>query len=276
MENYFFITNRRWSEKEEKYDFYEMDNHLNCGQFLGEGKMDFFKDPEELLAKLKPFKKILTYLHGMNYTFEFAGEQFSEYVTLNTDEEACFLLFAWSTVGEYFGDRMRAKSASTLFTPFLKDLCSTHPKHVHVLCHSMGGYVLWKALGKSDDEIQLGKVFFMASDVKKSHVKKRIDRLTKRTTLVVNYSYKYDLALFWSRWVSLMKTKIGATTVSGFENVNVHKTITCLDTRNSHTYLHHRKVIEDILIQILNDVVDCSPKDRGMLKRKDEKAYILK
>lgn len=272
MSNYFFITNRKWDDEKkiytipkEDFDYGEVD--LNKTSFAT------FENQNLFFSELQNFDSCFVYIHGFNNTFIGALDHFS--IFPKTDPKRAYILFSWPSQDppEYLSDKKIAIQSAVLFSKFLEELCTIFPQKVNVLAHSMGGYCFWKSV-KYLEKVKLGKVFLVACDMKKDRLKKRIETgMTEKITDIINYSFKNDYALFFSRFVSSGSKKIGTTTVRGVQNIRVSPEIVKdIDNKWYHTYFCHEKVLRDILEQLESDK---SPEERGLIPRKDKKAWIL-
>lgn len=275
MSKYFYLTNRKWDETLKCYDQKNI-VEMTAGEIPDPENTEILKPLESikaLVTSIGEYSNVLIYIHGFNNSFQYSAKQFSLFVQANKDEKTCFLVFAWAghMPGEYLSDRKRAIASAKEFCPILESLTLCENTRIHIMTHSMGGYLLWKALGLSKT-IRLENVFFVASDIKKSRIKSDPLRLERTGAHISNYAYKGDNALYWSRYVSSMQSKIGTTTLKGFSNINLHKNIVKLDSKHSHSYFHHSRVIKDIFDQLHRSM---TPEDRGLKLRKDCKAYIL-
>lgn len=271
MSNYFFITNRKWDEEKLIYNL--PNDTFDYGSIdQSDNSFTKFKSKDDLLHDLANFESCLIYIHGFNNSFQGALDHFSVYP--KEDQKRAYILFGWPSQdpAEYLSDKKIAIQSAILFSTFLEELCTILPENVNIMCHSMGGYCFWKSF-KSLGKVKLGKVFLVACDMKKERLEKRIKSgMTEKITDIVNYSFKNDLALFWSRFVSSGCQKIGTTTVNGVKNIRVSEKIVKIDKKWNHTYFHHKKVLFDILEQLETNK---SPEERGLIHRKDKKAWIL-
>eukprot|EP01080_Neovahlkampfia_damariscottae_P009611 gene9611-1813_t len=247
-----------------------------------------------LLKTISNFKRCLIYIHGFNTSFKLGCLRLNM-ISKQTpkDEKVAFILLSWPSqdpqfnifylsnkLTEYMGDKQRTISTSKLFVPILEELCNILPRQVHILAHSMGGYLLWKSFSLMSEKIKLGKIFFCASDIKVERVQKDFHRMKGRVVEVINYSTKKDSALKYSRILSAGHKKIGAMGIQLkndeeelVKNIFIHDSVSVYDEYFFHTYFTSDEVTLDIFERI---VENNSEKERGLERHSSGKGWILK
>jgi esterase/lipase superfamily enzyme len=298
MSNLFFITNRIYDEKTEEFTS-KLTDKLYFGNFNSESKlqpicqgtMDTCLDT--FLKSLSNFEKCFIFIHGFNTNFELGSKRLEVFASnCPKDEKIAFILLSWPSqdpqynmfyltnkLMEYTGDKKRTIQTSKLFVPFLEELCKIFPKQVHIMAHSMGGYLLWKSFSLMSQDIKLGKIFFCASDIKVERVQKDYHRMKGKVVQVVNYSSKKDSALKYSRILSSGHMKIGAIGIhlkdeeDLLQNIFVDDNISTFDQYFSHSYFNSNEISLDIFTQIFDNKTE---KERGLERHSSGEGWVLK
>jgi len=146
----------------------------------------------------------------------------------------------------------------------------------HILGHSMGARLLWKALHVLPRQNnKFGNIFWMASDVRKDTFRKYYsNRVSPHCNRSTNYFCKKDAALEYSRKLCGYHKRLGAGSAKVLDNINVKIPSSMAkgeDSEHRHTYFTANPILNDIFLQILTSR---TPEARGLKFRKN-KGYKL-
>ena len=230
----------------------------------------------ELQQEMSKAKDVLIYIHGFNVSWEAAVcSALALQTSLNyqkTDSNILVVLFTWPSNGaampwiSYRSDRSDAKSSGLAFARAflkLKDFfVKFRPdceRNIHVLCHSMGNYVLQSALPKIKDFTSgrtlpriFGHIFLCAPDVDEDVLEedKPMDNLHEICRQISIYHNKGDTALVISDKTKGNPDRLGHGGAARPAKLH-HKIqqINCADVVSGlveHSYYQDGNVLKDI------------------------------
>ena len=117
---------------------------------------------------------IVIYIHGYNTrrVDMFARHRTIERALANEGFACAVVSFDWPSNGnivDYKSDRADAKTVAPFFVrdgvTLLRQIVPA--RRLHVIAHSMGAYLLLRALSEQGEDVQLGEVLFVAADVER-------------------------------------------------------------------------------------------------------------
>lgn len=212
----------------------------------------------------------LLFIHGFNVAFDDAVYRTAQ-LSYDLHFEGASLLYSWpsaetlSPIG-YSVDRGNADLAAYKLRGFLRDtLLTLGAKRVHIIAHSMGTYVLLRALEglPAADQRRFSKIFLAAPDIDADLFKElsSVFRLNSESTTL--YASANDKAMGISKTLAQHKragdAASGMVVVDGVDSIDV----SALDTDMvGHSYYgDNRSIIADIRKIIKQGL---SPAQRGL------------
>lgn len=202
---------------------------------------------EDLRQRMLKGASVLVYIHGFNVEWaEAVGAALALQATLNRQDgarpaqEVVVMLFTWPSDGQalpyvsYKSDRTDAKASGYAIArgflklrDFLAELKRTDAEQcrqpVHLLCHSMGNYVLQNALGRMDRYTPgnalprlFEQIFLCAPDVDENALEPdgalgRLHELAREVTLYYN---RGDAAMYVSDFTKGNPERLGTNGAS--------------------------------------------------------------
>lgn len=187
---------------------------------------------------------ILLYIHGFNVSWEEAvcsalaqQEMLNACRLKDAKQEVMLVLFTWPSNGQalpfvsYKSDRSEAKGSSGAFgrgllklRDFLFEICKItgNPcgQNIHLLCHSMGNYLLQEAIQRVDDNTPgnslpriFEHVFMCAPDVDDTVFEpgKPMTRLPELSRCVTIYHNRQDKAMYISDYTKGNPERLGCS-----------------------------------------------------------------
>lgn len=290
-----YATNRRWNGEKYNHDFMQK---LEYGEFTLANSLiayNRFNSNFAMLAKeISIKKKVLMFIHGYNTTFREAALKFIEFIKElkkhHDVQDVAFLLLSWPSAGvgvgfpnpagPYKDDEKVMEKSTELVVELLKQLRDLKPNDAHILAHSMGAKLLWRAFSYLPKSSRLlGKIFWMAADVRKNEVQNHFaSRVLHKCLTNTNYLCKKDEALWWSHKQCGGHHRMGRSStklkpVGALVNIKVaNKIARQEDSKRLHTYFTHPHISKDIALQIFSNM---SPKERGLKERSKGKGWTL-
>lgn len=235
----------------------DLTNHPKTEDFIAfeeNSSTKFFRD---LKKEMMEDKDVMIYIHGYNvHWHEAVGGAMALEIMLNSkrgpkDKEVIVVLFSWPSNGSqmpyaaYISDRSDAKNSAEAFgRAFLKlrDFLLTISKaaakgeevlcesNIHLLCHSMGNFLLQKALvskilgyttEKSLPRI-FKQIFLCAPDVDdEAFEDEGLDKLHKMAENVTVYYNKGDLGMNFAKYTKHFEDRLGQVGISRPNHVHV-------------------------------------------------------
>jgi esterase/lipase superfamily enzyme len=162
-------------------------------------------------------RDILVFVHGFNTSFEEARERAAQIVA-DSRFGGVAVLFTWPTKHELFGyvsDKDSAMASRDALQSLLQEVGSTPGVgEIHVLAHSMGGWLAMEALrqeaiaGDRDLSGHLGEVMLASPDIDLDVFAAQMSRL--RPAKVTVFATANDRALSLSSAIAQSRQRIGA------------------------------------------------------------------
>jgi esterase/lipase superfamily enzyme len=163
-------------------------------------------------------RDLLLFVHGFNTSLDDARFRIAQ-VSVDARFSGIPVLFAWPTQSSLFtyaADKDRAAAARDLLADFLLTLAATPGVgRVHVLAHSMGGWLTMEALhqdaiaGHPDLDGRLGEVMLAAPDIDLAVFRQQMRPLVGRASVSVIAS-RDDRALNLSSKIAGDRPRLGA------------------------------------------------------------------
>lgn len=222
---------------------------------------------------------LVIFIHGFNTPFKDAAIRTAQLAhDTNYVGEAVF--YSWPSGGEfteYAIDQKNAKLNFSHFADFLQNIAQSSNKKIHIIAHSMGGYILSNALVVLDKRMKkdvnlfknrpeknvFNQIIFAAPDIEKKEFKDnmeshRLKRFAERMTL---YSTNNDYVLKVSRGFNYFinnnsKNRTGDSSdqdfvlMNGLDTVDARREIPKQFFGHSF-YANNRSLVSDIY-QLLN------------------------
>jgi esterase/lipase superfamily enzyme len=196
----------------------------------------------DLQAVMSSSSDVLVYIHGFNVSWKDAvGSALALQEMLNNCKErdpaqsVLVVLFTWPSDGQalpfvsYKSDRSEARGSSGAFgrgllklRDFLFEVCKTGGiqcgQNIHLLCHSMGNYLLQEALQRLDDFTPgnalprfFEQIFMCAPDVDDTVFEpgQPMARLPELARCVTVYHNRHDKAMFISDYTKGNPERLG-------------------------------------------------------------------
>ena len=162
-------------------------------------------------------RDILVFVHGFNTSFEEARWRAGQ-IAADSRFGGVTMLCTWPTRGELLGyasDKDSATASRDALTELLADLAKTQGLgKIHVLAHSMGGWLAMEALresaiaGNRDLGGHLGEVMLAAPDIDMDVFAKQMARIQPADVTV--FATANDRALSLSSWIADARQRVGA------------------------------------------------------------------
>ncbi len=199
---------------------------------------------DEIKEAMEGKSDLLLYIHGFNVSWrEAVGSALALQEMLNNsperspDQSVLVVLFTWPSDGQalpfvsYKSDRSEAKGSSGAFgrgllklRDFLAEICKVtcNPcgQNIHLLCHSMGNYLLQEALQRIDDFTPgnalpriFEQIFMCAPDVDDNvlELDKPLARLPELARCVTVYHNRHDKAMYISDYTKGNPERLGCS-----------------------------------------------------------------
>jgi esterase/lipase superfamily enzyme len=162
-------------------------------------------------------RDVLVFVHGFNTSFEEARDRAAQIIS-DSRFGGVAVLFTWPTKSELFGyvsDKDNATASRDSLQALLEDISATPGVgKVHVLAHSMGGWLAMEALrqasiaGKRDLDGHLGQVMLASPDIDMDVFAAQMARL--RPAKVTVFATANDRALSLSSALAQSRQRVGA------------------------------------------------------------------
>ncbi len=162
-------------------------------------------------------RDVLVFVHGFNTPFDEARERAAQIVA-DSRFGGVAVLFTWPTKHELFGyvsDKDNATASRDALQSLLQDIAATPGVgQVHVLAHSMGGWLAMEALrqeaisGDRDLSGHLGEVMLASPDIDMDVFAAQMARL--RPAKVTVFATANDRALSLSSAIAQSRQRVGA------------------------------------------------------------------
>jgi len=253
---------------------------------------------EDALLELKNKagnKDVIVFIHGYNNTFREAVRQMllcSKEMTSEQLSKVHFVVLSWPSQGHsafhsgtdtynalfhnngiYYKDRHAALASIDPFAALLSKLIMEFKNRLHLMCHSMGCLVGWRAVRmlyeKNPNAGKLQDLILIAGDTQKRQVQKDMKKLKPYLSHCVNYYCTTDVALLASKYSSHHR-RIGQTRTFHETDRPVFHAIKVRHMSKidafRHTYFHHKSIVKDIMQQVLDKIHD--PKARKLQDKK--------
>jgi esterase/lipase superfamily enzyme len=160
---------------------------------------------------------VLIYVHGFNTSFEEARDRAAQIVA-DSRFGGVAALFTWPTKHELFGyvsDKDSAMASRDALQGLLQDVAATPGVgKIHVLAHSMGGWLAMEALrqasiaGSGDLSGHLGEVMLASPDIDMDVFAAQMSRL--RPASVTVFATANDRALSLSSAIAQSRQRVGS------------------------------------------------------------------
>jgi len=162
-------------------------------------------------------RDVLIYVHGFNTSFEEARDRAAQIVA-DSRFGGVAALFTWPTKHELFGyvsDKDSAMASRDALQGLLQDVAATPGVgKIHVLAHSMGGWLAMEALrqasiaGSGDLSGHLGEVMLASPDIDMDVFAAQMSRL--RPASVTVFATANDRALSLSSAIAQSRQRVGS------------------------------------------------------------------
>jgi esterase/lipase superfamily enzyme len=190
-------------------------------------------DPDEFRAELASHvsgrvgvsRDVLVYVHGFNTSFEEARDRAAQIVA-DSRFGGVAVLFTWPSKHELFGyvsDKDSAMASRDALQGLLQDVAATPGVgKIHVLAHSMGGWLAMEALrqasiaGSRDLSGHLGEVMLASPDIDMDVFAAQMSHL--RPANVTVFATANDRALSLSSAIAESRQRVGAINPSNPED----------------------------------------------------------
>ncbi|MFT4438840.1 alpha/beta hydrolase [Caballeronia sp. 15715] len=183
-------------------------------------------------------EEILIFIHGFNVTFDDALMRTAQ-ISKDLQYDGITACFSWGSeesVWGYAADADNAYASADAFATFIRHWKKYFPDSgIHIIAHSMGNRVLFKALQSLSvaDASQIQEVVMAAPDVDTGHFEAALVTLRKRAKRYTLYASDADIALALS---SLIRTKYarlgqggnGIFVAEGVDTVDGSEAVTAL------------------------------------------------
>lgn len=238
---------------------------------------------------------ILIYVHGYNTSFNVAAIRCAQLAyDLNYKGKALF--FSWPSRGgaiglvEYNVDKKRANENVKYLAEFLSKIAVSTNKKIHIIAHSMGGYILAHALASIQDDVLknpshfsnrlkenkgkiINQVVFAAPDIAENDFRiifteHKLERIAQGFTL---YSIKNDEVLKASRLFNHFIEKNGSPrlgdsslaffSLDGMDTVDAREEVVSQVFGHSY-YAEDKRMVTDLFLLFNNG---SRPVDRMLL-----------
>jgi esterase/lipase superfamily enzyme len=166
-------------------------------------------------------RDILIFVHGFNTSFEDARWRAAQIVA-DSQFGGVPILFTWPSSGALLGyasDKDSATSSRDALEYLLEDVAKTPGVgHIHILAHSMGGWLAMEALrqaaisGNRDLNGRLGEVMLASPDIDMGVFAKQMERIKPADVTV--FATSNDRALFLSSRLAGERQRVGAIDAS--------------------------------------------------------------
>ena len=182
-------------------------------------------DPEEFQAEIASHisgrigvnRDVLIFVHGFNTSFEEARWRAGQ-VVADSRFGGVSILFTWPSRGgllSYASDKDSAMASRDALQSLMEDVAKTPGVgHIHVLAHSMGGWLAMEALrqaaisGDRDLGGHLGEVMLASPDIDLDVFARQMARI--RPAKVTVFATSNDRALSLSSWIADDRPRVGA------------------------------------------------------------------
>ena len=249
----------------------------------------------ELKQAMSDSNDVLVYIHGFNVSWcdavgsALALQEMVNQKTADKQENILVVLFSWPSNGRaipmisYYNDRYDAKNiagAKSFARGLLKlqdylltitgdDRC--HQK-IHLLCHSMGNYVLQHSLKamiaqKTILPLMFDHIFMCSADVDNDIFEKDMKKLPKITRRISIYHNEEDKGMWISDNTKFNSDRLGDEGVNSFDCIS-HK-IHQIDCTNivekglsEHSYYLNGLANKDIRLSLLGVPVNSEHRNR--------------
>lgn len=257
------------------------------------GSLDMFA---ELQQKMSDECDVLVYMHGFNVNWcdavgaALALQEMVNQETAGRQKDIIVVLFSWPSNGRvipwvsYYNDRFDAKNnagAKSFARGLLKlrdylltikgeDRC--HQK-IHLLCHSMGNYVLQNTLQEvlvqhqEKSLLMFDTIFMCSADVDADVFEKEMQRLPEITRRISVYHNEEDKVLWVSDTTKGNDDRLGDEGISSFNCLShkIHQ-IDCTDVveqgLTEHSYYLNGLINKDIRLSLLSVSVNSEHRNR--------------
>jgi esterase/lipase superfamily enzyme len=166
-------------------------------------------------------RDILIFVHGFNTSFEDARWRAAQIVA-DSQFGGVPILFTWPSSGALLGyasDKDSATSSRDALEYLIEDVAKTPGVgHIHILAHSMGGWLAMEALrqaaisGNRDLGGHLGEVMLASPDIDMGVFAKQMERIKPADVTV--FATSNDRALFLSSRIAGERQRVGAIDAS--------------------------------------------------------------
>jgi len=223
----------------------------------------------------------LVFVHGYNTSFKNALYRAAQ-IAASANYPGRVYLFSWPSAADtmrYLSDMDMAERSEVHFSAFLRAIFrDPEIEKVDVVAHSMGAQILVRALSDMTDlfysypDKKIRRAFFVAPDISAAVFQRKVREVSWLVDGITIYSSKYDVPLFWSRWLrngplrlgrvidgeklraNLPAEKIEVIDASREGNICNLWGYSLTDISNSHTYFGQEPVASN-LKQLLSNVV---------------------
>lgn len=250
---------------------------------------------DELKQAMFRSDDVLIYVHGFNVDWcdavgsALALQEMVNQKTAGKQENILVVLFSWPSNGiavpwlSYYNDRSDAcniASANTFSRGMLilrkylskidkKDQCQ---RKIHLLCHSMGNYVLQHSLKVMADQktilpLVFDTIFMCAPDVNHNVFEYDMKRLPEITRRISIYYNKEDKAMWLSDVTKFNPDRLGDEGVNTFDGLSrkIHQidcTEVVTETNTEHSYYLNGLINKDIRLSLFGFPPDSNHRNR--------------
>ena len=251
-------------------------------------------EPEEFRAELASHvsgriganRDVLVFVHGFNTPFDEARERTAQIVA-DSRFGGVAVLFTWPTKHELFGyvsDKDNATASRDSLQELLQDIAATPGVgQVHVLAHSMGGWLAMEALrqgaiaGDRDLSGHLGEVMLASPDIDMDVFAAQMARL--RPAKVTVFATANDRALSISSAIAQSRPRVGAINPSKPEDRERLEALGAKVydlTKFSDGFIDHGAFADapDVLHAIGAQMATPRPQDANTMSNIDASGYV--
>lgn len=250
---------------------------------------------DELKQAMLKSNDVLIYVHGFNVSWcdavgsALALQEMVNQKTADKQENILVILFSWPSNGRaipylsYYNDRFDAcniASANTFSRGMLilrkylskidrKDQCQ---RKIHLLCHSMGNYVLQHSLKamvsqKTVLPVVFDTIFMCAPDVDHNVFEYEMKRLPEITRRISIYYNEEDKAMWLSDNTKFNPDRLGDEGVNTFDGLSrkIHQidcTEVVTETTAEHSYYLNGLINKDIRLSLFGFPANSNKRNR--------------